>query len=46
MDDNSKHYEGILMKLFGRVGHDPRKKWLDFVGDPDSFVDFGSSSCR
>jgi len=26
------------------VGHGPRKKWLDFGGDPDAFVDFGSFS--
>ena len=28
--------------LFGEVGHGSKRKWLNFVGDLDRFVDSGS----
>ena len=44
--DNSKRYEWILMKLrvYGRVGHGPRRNWLDFGGDLASTVNSTSQS--
>jgi len=32
--DQSKNYEQLLMKFHGGAGHDPRKKWSYFGGDP------------
>jgi len=43
MQNKPKSHAQIVMKLFGAVRHDPRKKLLDFSGEPDSFVDSGSS---
>jgi hypothetical protein len=42
IQDISKHYERILMKLSGMIGHEPMTNRLDFGEDPDVFVDPGS----
>jgi hypothetical protein len=42
LQDISKSYERVLMKLSGMIGHVPRTNRLDFGEDPDVFVDPGS----
>ena len=36
--DNSKTYRQILMKFSGYVCKGKRKKWLNFVSDPDQYL--------
>jgi hypothetical protein len=38
IQDISKSYERILMKLSGMIGHMPRTNRLDVWKDPDVFV--------
>jgi len=37
--DYSESFERILIKVFGRMGHGPRTKWLDFGGDLENDPD-------